>query len=111
MSGTIWLLSLSVSTYLHLSNIKIERIHNINIIILILAMISTVLFALVQSVVRINNNNILSGIVIACFTGIFVIIFITLVYWCRNSTSTKENQYINTIEVTSDNKAPTTNPN
>ena len=78
-AGLLWLLSLSVSTYIYLTNNQKEKLHKWNIYILIASMAMTVIFAFVQAIVRIANENIMSGVFIAGSTTAFIIIFIGLI--------------------------------
>lgn len=79
-AGMLWLLLLSISTYLYLTKIKEDRIHKINILCLIISMIMTIVFIISQAIIMINQNNILNGSGIIINTGIFIIIFLSLIY-------------------------------
>lgn len=82
-TGLSWLLSLSISTYLYLSNNKKEKFHKWNIYILIISMVLTILFVSIQSIIRIINNNMLSGFFIIYNILLFISIFVLLIYKYR----------------------------
>ncbi len=71
---------MSVATYLHLTNIKKEKVHHINFGILILAMIVTILYVFILSIIRMINANMLNGIFVMIISALFVIIFGNIIY-------------------------------